>query len=384
MVGIITVKTMSNLQLRLAALLLTTLTFTWMLREFNNHEDFLQPVLREQENLVFPTSKSLRLQLNSTQLYVKFVPQPVEPSINPQLVNPPLILSTKVIDDIKKLIIFVGSGRSGHSIVGSLMDAHPHVIIPHEFHIFRNFPQFHLSHIQNWNKSLINSLYQKSVADANGIRNITNKGYSLKVNDMWQGKFDQYIEVIGDKSGGSTSQVYMDNKTMFHNRLKILKKSFSIPILGIHVIRNPFDQIATRSLYGEHNSNISATLKLKRQLLNSPNLKFRNSNTAYKATLHQFRYYDATMEIIGLLGRENVLDVHIIDLIHNPKAALGNIFEFLEVDASEHYLQVCADKVFKSTSQTRELIFWPPPLKYLVEEKIKSYGFLSRYNFTSD
>ena len=59
------------------------------------------------------------------------------------------------------------------------------------------------------------------------------------------------------------------------------------------------------------------------------------------------------------------------------EATLGKMFEFLEVDASEHYLEVCADKVYKSTSWTRELMFWPPSIKHMVEEKMKRYEFLS-------
>ena len=34
---------------------------------------------------------------------------------------------------VKKFVFFEGYGRSGHSIIGSLMDAHPHVIIPYQF-----------------------------------------------------------------------------------------------------------------------------------------------------------------------------------------------------------------------------------------------------------
>ena len=44
-------------------------------------------------------------------------------------------LPSEVINGIKKFVFFVGyaCARSGHSIVGSLMDAHPHVVIAHEF-----------------------------------------------------------------------------------------------------------------------------------------------------------------------------------------------------------------------------------------------------------
>ena len=42
-------------------------------------------------------------------------------------------LTQGVINHIKKFILFIGYPRSGHSIMGSLMDAHPHMVIAYEF-----------------------------------------------------------------------------------------------------------------------------------------------------------------------------------------------------------------------------------------------------------
>ena len=39
----------------------------------------------------------------------------------------------ELYDGVKKYVLFIGHARSGHSIVGSLLDAHPEVIISHEF-----------------------------------------------------------------------------------------------------------------------------------------------------------------------------------------------------------------------------------------------------------
>ena len=40
-------------------------------------------------------------------------------------------LPTNVTRGIKKFVFFAGYARSGHSIIGALMDAHPHVVIAH-------------------------------------------------------------------------------------------------------------------------------------------------------------------------------------------------------------------------------------------------------------
>ena len=91
------------------------------------------------------------------------------------------------------------------------------------------------------------------------------------------------------------------------------------------------------------------------------------------------------MEIINdIIGKENVLDIHNCDLVADPRGTLTKIFDFLEVSTTEHYLDVCAEKVFKSVSRSRDLMEWPPELREMVETKMKEYEMLSRYSFTSD
>ena len=60
------------------------------------------------------------------------------------------------------------------------------------------------------------------------------------------------------------------------------------------------------------------------------------------------------------------------------------IFDFLEVDTTEHYLDVCAEKVFKSESRSRNTIVWTPEKKEIVERRMKKYEMLNRYSFTSE
>ena len=52
------------------------------------------------------------------------------------------VLTQDVVNHIEKFILFIGYPRSGHSIVGSLMDAHPHMVIANEFLLLRNWKYF--------------------------------------------------------------------------------------------------------------------------------------------------------------------------------------------------------------------------------------------------
>ena len=117
-------------------------------------------------------------------------------------------LPSEVINGIKKFVFFVGYERSGHSIVRSLMDAHPHVVIAHEFFLFKKFDK--LEQVPNdysWRDNLFQSLY--SVSSRSRTRAGSAKGYTLKVKGLWEGTYDDHIEVIGDKSGGMTTRVHV-------------------------------------------------------------------------------------------------------------------------------------------------------------------------------
>ena len=84
------------------------------------------------------------------------------------------------------------------------------------------------------------------------------------------------------------------------------------------------------------------------------------------------------------LGESNVLTVHGCDLIHHPKKTISEILGFLEVEPTEHYLDVCAEKVFKSASRSRDLVVWTPEQIEKVEKRMRRHKMLDRYTFASD
>ena len=83
---------------------------------------------------------------------------------------PILNLPQGVIDGVKKFVFFVGHPRSGHSIVGSFMDAHPNMVIAHEFMLFRQLLSTKQipgrSTIPYSKADLFNALYSYSAYDS--------------------------------------------------------------------------------------------------------------------------------------------------------------------------------------------------------------------------
>ena len=105
---------------------------------------------------------------------------------------------------VKTILFFIGYERSRHSLLGALLDAHPHMVVSDESMAFGKWR----SNINKWMNSSIYSFYdimvqtsQRDVAKGKrsqvfegSVANATSR-FKYFVPNQWQGSFDQYIEV---------------------------------------------------------------------------------------------------------------------------------------------------------------------------------------------
>ena len=79
-----------------------------------------------------------------------------------------------------------------------------------------------------------------------------------------------------------------------------------------------------------------------------------------------------------MIGWENVLKIHNMDVVNDPLSVVTKMRGFFEVQCSQSYIQSFVDKVFKSVLKTRKLVVWPPSLREMVETKlIKKHDIFS-------
>ena len=76
------------------------------------------------------------------------------------------------------------------------------------------------------------------------------------------------------------------------------------------------------------------------------------------------------MEQASMIGLENVLKIHNMDVVNDPLSVVTNMCKFFEVRCSQHYRQSFVDKVFNSVSKTRKLVVWPPSLREMLQIKV--------------
>jgi len=94
-------------------------------------------------------------------------------------------------------VLFLASPRSGHSLIGSLLDAHPNAMIANEADIFGVYARdpSHQTRSTLFNRLINNSL-------SCGIAGRFQTGYDYTVPGAYTGQWRCRIDVIGDKKGG--------------------------------------------------------------------------------------------------------------------------------------------------------------------------------------
>jgi len=253
------------------------------------------------------------------------------------------IKSESEFDIVEKYCMFIGHGRTGHSLVGSLLNAHPEIVISHELDVlkFINYPL----------PVRRNTLFQMILCKD---RNFNNKErewnrYEYDIPYKWQGRFDK-MRIIGDKKGGKSSSILKGNTKLMSE----LKNVVKIPIRIIHVVRNPFDVLASR-------------------------YKLTGSWDPYLDRF--FRRAESVNEISKILKDCELCRIYYEDLINNPKRVMSGLIKFLGVKEEKKYLSVCSEFIFDSPKQTRYNVEWPNEKVKKIELFKKKYEWLSGYKF---
>ena len=243
---------------------------------------------------------------------------------------------------VENYCMFIGYTRSGHSLVGSLLDAHPNIVISHELNALRLFEKGANA------RKVYYFILQNSQRQANSGRQET--GYSYQVPGQWQGRYKQ-LKVIGDKKGSHSNLVFRTNPEI----LNILQREIDVPIKFIHVTRNPYDNIATM------------ITKKKADLDYGIGSYFKKCKTV--ANLKQ------------QISEADILDVRHEALIDDPQTTLKELCDFLGVEAPKDYLEACTSIIFKSPQKSRFKVQWTDKSIEIVKNQIDQFEFLKGYSY---
>ena len=281
------------------------------------------------------------------------------------------LVPQSVIDRVKTFIFFVGHPCSGHSIVGSLMDSHPHMVISHEYTLFQKLSTGALAPTK---PDIFNALWKtdQAVAGKYGIRSLNEKGYTLFVDGLHQGKYVDYIDVIGDKRGDCTIEMFINRPNDWSSVYGILQ-SLNVTLKVIHVIRNPYDNIASLLFMFE-------SLTLVGDIKQSNKTHTFNSDRVLDWIRLYFQLHEGIVKAKKKYNLD-IIEIHGKDLISDPKGTLLKLCNQLGVACSDDYLEMCSKKTYKTESRTRYLVKWTDEQLELIQQNIKKYSCLKGYTF---
>jgi hypothetical protein len=243
---------------------------------------------------------------------------------------------------VERYCFFVGYQRSGHSLIGSLLNAHPDIVIAHELgaipYIAHNFTR----------DQLFGALLRRDRDFASLGRKWT--GYEYTVPNQHQGSYER-LRVIGDKFGGMTS-VQLGQRPEL---LDTLRRTVGVPLRVLHVTRNPFDNITT--------------------------LAHRMHTSITEATTRYGNLCRYTATITARLEAAELLHVDYDAFVASPGPGLTEMCQFLNVPVDDAYIKDAAGVVWPSTHRTRDGADWSNDDIAAVQVLLDTYPTLAQYSF---
>ena len=241
---------------------------------------------------------------------------------------------------VRSFLLFVGHPRSGHSLVGSLLDAHRNVVVSHELDALKYVAA-------GFGRSQLLTMVIEHSRD-NAARGRKSWGYSYAVPGQWQGRHER-LEVVGDKRGRRSTARLAENPAL----LERLEDVVGVPVSVVQVVRDPLDNISTM---------------------------WRRGTRPLEAQIETYFTLSRTCDdVASRVAPERFHRMHLEDLIADPRERLADLVRFVGVDPEPAYLDACAAIMFESPKRTREDAPWTPELVAEVRRRAAAHDWLAPY-----
>jgi len=244
-----------------------------------------------------------------------------------------------LFDQVKCYAMFIGHARSGHSLVGAILDAHPNIVIANELHALPLFQRYDCDRLKVF--KLILAWSQNATDQDRWARDF----YNYRIDGLFQGRY-QALEVIGDKKGGASTRYFLNHPRFARRFIQEMGALLRI----ILVIRNPYDTISAQD-YRAHRPVSEETID------------------------HYFRSLDGMIALRELLDPAQFTLLYHEDLIARRREEISRLCAFLGQEVPPDFLDRCSQAIHESPHQRRYKMNWTEPLKDSVRRRIESDPF---------
>ena len=249
---------------------------------------------------------------------------------------------------VRTCCLFLGTVKSGGTLIGAMLDAHPRAVIADEADPLRYLEQgfrrdqvFHL---------LAKTAHREALKGRVTARRL--EPYALAIPGQHQGVAERPV-VVGDSRAGPTTRRLGEDLALVTRWRDLLG---TVDDRYIHVVRNPFDPIAAMVRRGQRS--------------------FANATADYAAQCAR------VSRLRQHLTRARVATVRYEDLVADPTAQLRALCTFLGLDTTPRYLADCAALIDPSRRPERHTVAWPSEAAEAVQELSDTVPFLQGYAYT--
>lgn len=251
----------------------------------------------------------------------------------------------EVFARLDTVCIFVGAVKSGGTLLGSMIDAHPDAVIADEVdvldHLSLGFGRDELLYVL-WRNARREALKGRVTARRLG-------GYSLAIPGQWQGR-QRVVRVIGESRAGPTTRVLGQDRD---NLGRLREFAHPARLRFIHVVRNPLDPIGAMVLRGGRRPDEAC-----------------EDYAAQAARVERLRSW---------LEPEEMLTVHYERLLEEPDVVLSRIIEYLGLEHIPGHLAACVRLIETDRPGERSFHDWTRSELDRVRRLVQSHAFLAPY-----
>jgi hypothetical protein len=263
---------------------------------------------------------------------------------------------------IRSFVMFMGFGRSGHSIVGQIINAHPNALVADEAAMFEDLgtsPSLEqtIDYLKTHDRSFSRRWYNKDlkVHNAHPVIRFILRAKSRR--DFYFPGLSQGAvklpSVIGNSKAGYTSRTVAQNPDWISS----FEKSIGIPVKLINIIRNPYDMIASG---------------------------IRRREASFEEICSGFEqmaeYVSRSLEI---LADHEILKMHQEDLLNHSEAEIRRLFEFLELPLNSQFTKIVSSRLFPSPDKSRHRVPEMADHRERIDALIAKHDFFDGYSYES-
>lgn len=250
--------------------------------------------------------------------------------------------SPSAFEHIATMCVLIGHTKSGGSLLGAMLDAHPSVVFGDEVDILE------LCSAGFTPDQIFRTLERSASREAAGGRVTARRlgGYSLSM-PGWQGLHDRPT-VAGVSRAGPTTRVLSDTEGIMEDFLGTFTDH---RVVAFHVVRRPHDSVAAMVL---------------------------RSGRDLQEAIADYTEQCVRLEHLRRL-LPDVLTVHYRELTESTSEVVTRILEHLSVEVIDSHIDSCVSLIDPGMTPESELVDWDAPALDALAAVARRFDFLEPY-----